>query len=97
MGSTGDTFQAVLNDFKTRLTVKELESFQFAKLDDVRHCILRRQREQEQFRTMMNMTRLESFLEAMKQFGKIIEVFGNSSSFVGFVWGPMKLILEVAY
>ena len=33
----------------------------------------------------MNMTRLESFLKAMKQFGKIIEVFGNSSSLVGFV------------
>ena len=45
MGSTGNTFQAVLNDFKTRLTAKELEPFQFAKLDDVRYCILWIQRE----------------------------------------------------
>jgi hypothetical protein len=97
MDSKDGTFQVVLEDFKKRLTAKELESFKFATLDDVRQCILRIQREQEEFKTMMNLTRLESFLEATKQFGKIIEVFGNSSSFVGFVWGPMKMILEVAY
>jgi hypothetical protein len=97
MNSTDDPFQVALTDFKTRLTSKELQSFQDVTLDNVRESMLRVQRDQERFKTIMNMTRLESFLEAMKQFSKIIEVFGNSSSFVGFVWGPMKLILEVAY
>ena len=96
MSSTDDTFQAVLSDFKKRLTTKELASFQDATLDKLRESILRIQHDQDRFKTMMNMARLESFLEAMKQFGKVIEVFGNTSSLVGFVWGPMKLILEVA-
>lgn len=95
MSTADNTFQEVLSNFKKRLTAKELATFQHTTFDEVRESILRIQSEQDRFTTMMNIARLESFLEAMKQFSKIIEVFGNSSSFVGFVWGPMKLILEV--
>ena len=89
------TFEAVLNDFKKRLTPKELENFQITTLKDVRETALRIQNEQEQSKTMMNMVRLESFLEAMDQFGKVIDVFVNASSFVAFVWGPVKFVLQV--
>lgn len=41
------------------------------------------------------MGRLNSFVEAMNQFGKVIEVFGNTNIFVAFVWGPLKFILQV--
>jgi hypothetical protein len=95
MSSTNDTFKAILSDFKKRLTPDEQENFQFATLKDVRETALRIQRDQEQLKTMMNMARLESFLEAMDQFGKVIEVFVNASSFVAFIWGPMKFILQV--
>jgi molecular chaperone GrpE (heat shock protein) len=95
MYSINDTFGAVLSDFKKRLTSNELEDFQFATLKDVRETTFRIQRDQEQLKTMMDMARLESFLEAMDQFGKVIELFGNSSTFVAFVWGPMKFILQV--
>jgi len=97
MTSTNETFQAVLSDFKKRLTSKELQDFEFTTLQDVRETANRIQNEQEQSKTMMNMARLESFLEAMEQFEKVINVFVNASSFVAFVWGPMKLILQVMY
>lgn len=45
---------------------------------------------------MMNLVRLESFLEAMDQFGNVIDAFLNASLFVGFVWGRMKFLLQVA-
>jgi hypothetical protein len=95
MDSTKDTFEGILADFKQRLTQKELDSFQFVTLDDVRATALQIQREQDELKNMKNMARLQSFLEAMDQFGKVIEVFVNASNFVAFVWGPLKFILLV--
>ena len=95
MVSTSDTFEAALADFKRRLTQKELEAFQIATLNDVRETAFRIQNDQDNLKTMMNMGRIQSFLEAMEQFGNVIEVFVNASSFVAFVWGPLKLLLQV--
>ena len=53
--------------------------------------------EQNERREMMNMTRIQSFLEAMEQFGKIVEVFLNVADLLAFVWGPMKLLLQVLF
>ncbi|KAH7381988.1 hypothetical protein BKA64DRAFT_584001 [Cadophora sp. MPI-SDFR-AT-0126] len=90
------TFEAVLEDFKKSLNTKQIQNFQFSTLDDVRQTALEIQNEQDQTKSLMNMTRLESFLEAMDQFGKVIGVFVNASSFVAFVWGPIKFLLLTA-
>jgi hypothetical protein len=90
-----DAFRATLSNFKKRLTPKEQDDFSFATLEDVRKEIARIQSEQGNEKTMMNMIRLQSFLEAMDQFGKVVEVFLNASQFVAFIWGPLKFILQV--
>jgi len=95
MNSPKHSFDAILADFKKDLTPTECQDFQFVTLDDVRKTALRIQRDQEQLKSMIHMSRLESFFEAMTQFGKVVEVFANSSIFVAFVWGPMKFILLV--
>ena len=95
MVSTQDTFQTTLSNFKKRLTQKELEDFQFTTLEDVWQEAARIQSIQETSKTMMNMTRIQSFLEAMDQFGQIIEVFLNTSDVLAFVWGPIKFLLKV--
>lgn len=46
---------------------------------------------------MMHMGRITSFLEAMEQFGKVIEVFLNVADMLAFVWGPVKLLLLVFF
>ncbi|TVY15598.1 Vegetative incompatibility protein HET-E-1 [Lachnellula arida] len=79
MNPISNTFDNVLTDFKKRLTAKELENFQFVTLEDVRQTILRIQNDQEHLKEMRDMTRIESFLEAMAQFGKTIEVFTAST------------------
>jgi hypothetical protein len=97
MSAARGSFEIILADFKKNLTPGEVQDFQFVTLNDVRETALRIQKDQENLKTLMNMARLESFLEAMKQFGKVIEVFGNSSIFVAFVWGPLKFILQVIF
>ena len=95
MASTQDAFDDVLFKFKSRLSKKELEDFKFSSLDDVRISVIAIQEEQGRRREMMNLTRIQAFLEAMEQYGKVIEVFLNASSILCFVWGPMKFCLQV--
>lgn len=88
-------FTEALSKFKARLSSKEINNFEFATLNDVRATAIRIQYEQEGVKQMVHMARLESFLEAMNQFGKVVEIFVNASSFVAFIWGPMKFVLQV--
>ncbi|TVY78217.1 C2H2 finger domain transcription factor crzA [Lachnellula suecica] len=96
MATAQSAFDDVLSKFKSRLSKKELDDFKFSSLDDVRVSVVAIQEEQGRRRTMMNLTRIQAFLEAMDQYGKVIEVFLNASSVLCFVWGPMKFCLQVA-
>lgn len=95
MATLETSLRLILSSFEKRLTQEELEDFQSTTLKDVQKEIGRIQAEQASQKTMMNMTRIQSFIEAMDQFGKVIEVFLNSSEFVAFIWGPVKFILQV--
>lgn len=92
-----NSFEATLLDFKKRLTPKEQNDFQFTTLDGVKREIARIQKQQDDLKTMMNMSRIQSFLEGMNELGKVIEVFLNASNFVAFVWGPLKFLLQVRH
>ncbi|KAE9374277.1 hypothetical protein N431DRAFT_371745 [Stipitochalara longipes BDJ] len=97
MSTAEESFEVILANFKNKLTPKERQDFQFVTLDDVRETAVRIQKDQETLKTMMNMRRLEAFVEAMKQFGEVIGIFTNASIFVAFVWGPLKFILQTAH
>lgn len=60
--------------------------FQFSTLADLEQVIHEIQRKQGSERRLRNMARLRSFLDAMKEYGKVIEVFLNASNFVAFIW-----------
>ena len=90
----GDAFQKAIAKFSVRLSKKESESFKFSTLDDVRAAMKEIQEEQGRQNNMMNLTRLKGFLEAMEQYGKVIDVFVNSSPVLCFVWGPIKFLLQ---
>jgi hypothetical protein len=91
--STG--FERALKAFERRLTPNEKAQFNATSLDDLKVTILSIQADQRSRKQMMNMGRVKSFLEAMEQFGKVIEVFLNVNNILSFVWGPMKLLLVV--
>lgn len=96
MSSPEAAFQAALNKFKTRLSKHEVHDFKFSSLKDVQVTILQIQKEQASRMEMMNFTRIQSFLEAMDQWGKIVETFLNTTEFLAFVWGPLKFLLQVS-
>ncbi|KAI0376441.1 hypothetical protein F5Y04DRAFT_210207 [Hypomontagnella monticulosa] len=90
-------FLIALNRFKrsAKLTTKEEDDFRMTSLEDLRDCIRTIQRDQEQNKKLMYMKRLDPFLQTMEQYGKVLDVFVNTSEVVAFIWGPMKFILLV--
>lgn len=89
-------FQKALAGFRARLSKTELESFKISTIDDVKQTIVDIQARQEEKQESMNLSRILGFLEAMTQFGKVVEVFLNTSEILAFIWGPMKFLLLVS-
>ncbi|KAK4867343.1 hypothetical protein LT330_000853 [Penicillium expansum] len=89
-------FERSLEAFKKDLNKKERDNFKFSKLEDLEQCLTQLQAKHRSQRRMQNLNRLKPFLEAMNQFGKVVEVFCNSSEIVPFLWGPVKFLLLIA-
>lgn len=95
MATIEDGFRRTLASFSAQLAPEQMEDFKFTKLEDVQVAVVTIQAQQEKRKEMMNMKRIQSFLEAMNGFGKVVEVFLNSSMFLPFIWGPIKFLLQV--
>ncbi|PMD14292.1 hypothetical protein NA56DRAFT_393481 [Hyaloscypha hepaticicola] len=93
---TDPTFQSIVASFRSRLTKAELDDFKFCSLKDVQQTIVDIQARQDKRRETKNLSRILGFLEAMTQFGTVVEVFLNTSEILAFVWGPLKFLLLVA-
>ena len=93
MASSGN-FQRTLDRFKISLSPDEIEDFQFSSLADVHNVIDKVQEDQKLTKTMMNLPRIQCFLETMDQFGKVVEIFLNNSMFVSYVWVRASTVLH---
>jgi hypothetical protein len=85
-GPNADSFQRALNKFKESLSPGLIDQFSMCTLQDVRDICRDIQQQQGPEGKLRHMRRLESFIEAMEQFGKVIEVFVNVNDVVCFVW-----------
>jgi hypothetical protein len=81
-----DTFRRALANFKAHLSLDEEEDFRLTSLKDLKLTIDKIQKKQASEKKMKNLRRLSLFLGGMEEFGKIIEVFLNSSNFVAYIW-----------
>lgn len=79
-------FESILDDFKRGLKRRDQESFKFGSLEELEKSIAILQKKHHLERQLQNLNRLKPFLEAIDQYGKVVEVFANSSIFVAFVW-----------
>lgn len=84
MNST--TFHLVLEKFKSGLSEKEKRQFATTTLDDVHAAIEKIQRKQQSEKRLRAMSKLELFLEGMKEYEKVVSVFLNTSAILAFVW-----------
>ncbi|TRX94186.1 hypothetical protein FHL15_004954 [Xylaria flabelliformis] len=85
-----DSFQKALQRFKKTLPPNLVDEFSVCSLDDVRDTCRDIQDAHGRNGTLRHMRRLEPFIEAMEQFGKVIEMFGNVNEI-----GPIKFLLGV--
>ncbi|KAF3764220.1 hypothetical protein M406DRAFT_339885 [Cryphonectria parasitica EP155] len=79
-------FEQARREFVAELKIADRQEFQNATRENVHSEIDKIQARLMRQRRGKNLTRLKSFLEAIDQFGKVIEVFGNASLFVAFLW-----------
>ncbi|KAK4196326.1 hypothetical protein QBC40DRAFT_351857 [Triangularia verruculosa] len=88
-------FAQALDSFKAELRPKQRSIFQATTLADLLAEVDKVQREQHASRRLQAVGRLRPALEALDQLGKVVETFTNTSDFVAFVWGPLKLLIQV--
>jgi hypothetical protein len=91
-----DPFAKALDNWRRRLSDKEQKDYEGTTLNDLKMWIIQTQNRLEATKDNPNMKRLSKFMEAMEQFGRVIEVFANSTVYVAFIWGPIKFILQVS-
>lgn len=86
MTTPSGAFQRALSRFKIALTPAEENDFRFSSLQDVYDAISKIQQEQTARKELANLNRIGPFLEGIEQYGKIIEVFLNTSNILAFIW-----------
>ena len=79
-------FDTSLSNLRGKLTAKEIKDFQFASLDELHTALHSIQEQQIQRRSLQCLVRIQPFLRAMEQYGKVIEVFLNTNDILAFVW-----------
>ena len=79
-------FERALYRFTSHLSEQDRNEFQFTTLEDVHNVIHQMQSVHGPERKMRNLARIQAFLEAMEEYGKVIEVFLNAARPLAFVW-----------
>jgi len=79
-------FKQTIADLKQSLTAEQARDFRFTTFEDLQETISGLQTKHILDRANRNLNRVKPFLEAVKQWGKVIEVFVNASDMVAFVW-----------
>lgn len=83
---TPNPFDEEVARFKGRLKKHEREYFKFASEEEFTKEIDALQTKLHSGRRQQNMTKLRGFIEAMVQFGKVIDVYCQTSEILAFVW-----------
>lgn len=90
-------FEQALSDFQKGLSNKELVQFQCIEFKDVEDIVKSIERDQKKKKKMQNIARIKPFLHAMRQYGKIVEVFLNTSNIIAFIWVSSRSVLHSIY
>ena len=85
--TSGNTvFELTLEEFKKVVKPDHVALFQTTTLETLLVQIDDLQETQNKKRRLLATARLKPTLEALRQLGKVVEVFANSSEYVAFVW-----------
>jgi hypothetical protein len=79
-------FERVLAEFKSGLKKRDVANFRLTTLSDLEKSMAEIQAEQNRNRRLQNMNRMRPFLDGLKEYGAIVDIFCNSSQILPFVW-----------
>lgn len=84
--NVSSNFKLVLPRFRLTLTPAEVDDFAFTRLEDVESALAEVQAQQARQKRYRCASRISIFLQAMKDYGAVVETFLNISNYVAFVW-----------
>jgi hypothetical protein len=79
-------FERLLEEFKKTLKRRERENFRITTFKELENTIGDIQARQHPERQPQNLNRLKPFLEAVRQFEKVVKVFFNNDEILAFIW-----------
>ena len=85
-GNFSSDIEELLTRFKSDLTQDEQFEIENVSLEDLQEAIKAIQEKQKRTKTYRNLKRIEPFVTAMTEYGKVIAVFANAVEIVAFVW-----------
>ena len=87
MPPTKDPFTAALERFRNNLTATEITQFNLTTIDDVWAEVIKIQREQGARRSLQNMARIEPFINGLRNYSAVLEVFIQAKpEIMAFIW-----------
>lgn len=72
--------------FRDELTSNEDHEIRATSWQDVQHAVVDIERQLAARQCLRNLERLSPYLKAVEDYGTVVEVFCNSSTFVPYVW-----------
>jgi hypothetical protein len=95
---SASSFQRALDKFrlKSGLTLQELKDMETTTLPDLQKALDVMQKKQKASRSMKHLKRIQPFLDAMRQYIKVVDVFANTSDCVAFIWVYQIILASLA-
>ncbi|KAK7723014.1 Transcription initiation factor TFIID subunit 12 [Diaporthe eres] len=79
--------------FRSELDAEDDRLVRATSLNDVHATIAQTETQLASRQGLRNFDRLSPYINAAERYGKVLEVFCNSSPMVSYIWGPVKLII----
>lgn len=90
-------FNISLRNVRAKLTPLEIQNFQLTSLDDLHNAIDDIQKQQVKSGKLQCLIRIQPFLVAMEQYGRVVEVFLNCNDILAFVWVRLESLLGMIH
>jgi len=89
------TVKYAFDSFATSISSEDARDFCSTTLQDVRTAAQAIERQQAQRKSLRNLRRIEPFLRFLESYAPVIEVGCQGFSPMTWVWGPLKMMLQV--
>lgn len=79
-------FERLLEEFQKTLKRREVQSFRITTFHELEKSIGDLQVKQHSQRRLQNLNRLKPFLEAVRQYEKVVKLFYDNDEILAFIW-----------